>query len=98
MFVRNSWYIAAEAGEVGRQPVGRILLNEPVVMYRTADGTPVALEDRCPHRRAPLHRGQVMEDALQCGYHGFAFAQDGACVRAPGEDHPPLGARVRSYP
>lgn len=98
MFLRNCWYIAAEAGEVGRQPLGRIILNEPVVLYRKEDGTAVALEDRCCHRRAPLHKGEIVGDALQCGYHGFTFDAEGACIKVPGCDYPPKHARVRSYP
>lgn len=98
MFLRNCWYIAAEPGEVGRQPLGRILLSEPVVLYRKEDGTVVALEDRCCHRRAPLHKGRVLGDALQCGYHGFVYDPGGACIKVPGDDRPPPNARVRSYP
>ena len=57
-FLRNCWYVAAEAGEVTRTPLPRLLLGAPVVMYRREDGTPVALEDRCCHRRAPLSKGK----------------------------------------
>src|SRR5438045_1137026 len=49
-FLRNCWYVAAESGELAQTPVGRLLLNEPVVLYRREDGTPVAMEDRCCHR------------------------------------------------
>lgn len=98
MFLRNCWYVAAEAREIGSSPLGRLLLGEPVVLYRRQDGAPVALEDRCCHRRAPLHRGEVVGDALQCGYHGFTFGADGACIKVPGQALPPRGARVRSYP
>jgi phenylpropionate dioxygenase-like ring-hydroxylating dioxygenase large terminal subunit len=42
-------------------------MNEPCVFYRTEDGTPVALEDRCPHRRLPLSMGKLVgDDVLQC--------------------------------
>jgi phenylpropionate dioxygenase-like ring-hydroxylating dioxygenase large terminal subunit len=99
MFLTNAWYVAAEPGEVTRTPLGRIIAGEPVVLYRKADGTAVALEDRCCHRRAPLHKGQVAGDALQCGYHGFIFDASGACIEIPGSDvRPPSTARVRSYP
>ncbi len=53
-FMKNAWYVAAQADEIGRVPLARLLLGEPVVMFRQEDGTPVALEDRCCHRRAPL--------------------------------------------
>jgi len=47
VFLRNSWYVAAWDREVGRAPLGRVLLDEPVVLYRKEDGEAVALEDRC---------------------------------------------------
>lgn len=96
-FLRNCWYVAAEAGEVTRAPLPRLLLGEPVVMYRREDGTPVALEDRCCHRRAPLSKGKVIGDRLQCGYHGFTFDASGACVAIPGQDSVPPRLGVRSY-
>jgi vanillate monooxygenase len=98
MFVRDAWYVLADAAEVGAAPLGRMLLGEPVVLYRCADGPPVALEDRCCHRRMPLHKGRVTGDEIECGYHGLAFAPDGSCVRVPGQDRIPPGARVRAYP
>jgi phenylpropionate dioxygenase-like ring-hydroxylating dioxygenase large terminal subunit len=97
-FLRNCWYVAAQADEIGRAPLGRILLGEPVVLYRKEDGTAVALEDRCCHRRAPLSKGKVLGDLLQCGYHGFTFDGTGACVRIPGQDRVPANIGVGSYP
>ena len=96
-FLRNAWYVAASSDEIGRTPLSRLLLNEPVVLYRREDGTPVALEDRCCHRRAPLSKGKVIGDRLQCGYHGFTFDASGACVAIPGQDHVPPRIGVRSY-
>jgi phenylpropionate dioxygenase-like ring-hydroxylating dioxygenase large terminal subunit len=99
MFLRNCWYVAAEAHEVARVPLGRVLLGEPVVFYRREDGTAVALEDRCCHRRAPLHKGRLEGDNLRCGYHGFVFAPTGACVAVPGYDRLPFrNEGVRAYP
>ena len=98
MFLKNCWYVAAEAREVSRAPLGRVLLGEPVVLYRREDGTPVALEDRCCHRRAPLHKGKLIGDRLQCGYHGFTFDTTGACVAIPGQDRVPASVGVRGYP
>ena len=97
-FLRNCWYVAAEAGEVTHAPLPRLLLGEPVVMYRREDGAPVALEDRCCHRRAPLSKGRVLGDRLQCGYHGFTFDASGACVAIPGQERVPPGLGVRFYP
>lgn len=99
MFLRNSWYVAAWGEEIGRMKMlRRILLGEPVVFYRKTDGKPVALEDRCCHRHAPLSSGRVRGDNLECGYHGFTYDPSGACVRIPTQKTVPPNARVRSYP
>lgn len=99
MYLRNAWYVGAISGEVTRAPLGRLICGEPVVLYRTEGGAAVALEDRCPHRRAPLHKGTVVGETLQCGYHGFRFDGGGRCVAIPGSEvRPPATARVRSYP
>jgi phenylpropionate dioxygenase-like ring-hydroxylating dioxygenase large terminal subunit len=99
MFLRNCWYVAAWDHEVTRMNLlRRILLEEPVVFYRTEDGRPVALADRCCHRHAPLSRGKLRGDALECPYHGFTYDPSGACILVPGQSTIPPGARVRSYP
>ena len=44
MFLKNCWYVAGWSKDIGRELLGRVLLNEYVVLYRKEDGTPVALE------------------------------------------------------
>jgi vanillate O-demethylase monooxygenase subunit len=97
-FLRNAWYIAAWADEIADGPLGRVLLGQPVVLFRQADGAPVALEDRCCHRSLPLSMGRVIGDRIQCGYHGLEFDRTGACVKVPGQSAIPPGAEIRSYP
>jgi vanillate O-demethylase monooxygenase subunit len=98
MFLQDHWYAAAWSEEVGRSLLARRLLGRRVVLYRTAAGAPVALEDRCPHRSAPLSMGRLVDDGLECGYHGIVYDSGGRCVRVPGQDRIPPGATVRSYP
>jgi phenylpropionate dioxygenase-like ring-hydroxylating dioxygenase large terminal subunit len=98
-FLKNCWYVAAWHHEISaKTPLARTLLNEDVVFYRQTDGTPVALEDRCAHRRMPLSNGTVRGDALQCGYHGFTFDCTGQCISIPGQENIPGQAQIRSYP
>jgi phenylpropionate dioxygenase-like ring-hydroxylating dioxygenase large terminal subunit len=100
-FLRNAWYVAAWGEEVTRdKPLARTILGEPVVMFRKADGGVAALEDRCPHRFAPLSMGKVLEgDRLQCPYHGLEIGTDGVCAHNPhGARNIPSRARVSSYP
>jgi phenylpropionate dioxygenase-like ring-hydroxylating dioxygenase large terminal subunit len=98
MFAHDHWYVIAAADEVGDQPLGRVVLDEPIVLFRDAAGEAVALADRCPHRRYPLSLGAVTGGQLQCGYHGFMFDGGGQCVYVPGQDHIPSRADVRTYP
>lgn len=98
MFLSNGWYVAALSREVGRSPLARWILGEPLVLFRTEAGTAVALSDRCPHRGAQLSKGCLEGDTLVCGYHGFTFDASGRCVRIPGMDRVPEQAHVRRYP
>jgi vanillate O-demethylase monooxygenase subunit len=98
MFVRNAWYVVAWDHEIGRDLLRRIVLGEPVVLYRTVEGKAVALEDRCCHRQAPLSMGKLAGDIVQCPYHGLQFDATGACVRIPSQERIPASAKVRSYP
>lgn len=97
-WVADAWYVVAFSDELGAAPLPLIVLEQPVVLYRRADGRPAALEDRCIHRRAPLSIGRVRGDALECGYHGLQFDPAGRCVKIPGQAAIPLDAAVRSYP
>jgi phenylpropionate dioxygenase-like ring-hydroxylating dioxygenase large terminal subunit len=98
MFLRNFWYVAASGHEVARKPLGRMILGEPIVFFRKEDGTPVALEDRCVHRHLPLSMGRLVGDHLQCHYHGLRYDGTGQCVKVPGQNTVPPGARVKAYP
>lgn len=97
-YLQDAWYAAAFASDVGRTPLRRILLDQPVVLYRTEDGAPAALYDLCPHRLAPLSMGRMVGDDLECGYHGLRFDRQGACVFNPhGDGQIPRQAKVRSF-
>ncbi len=98
MFLKNYWYIAASAEEVGRKLLKRWILGEPVLMYRTEDGVAVALHDHCPHRSMPLSEGELVGDAVQCAYHGLRFNADGKCIQIPGQTSVPPRARVAVFP
>ena len=101
MFLKNAWYVAAHAHELNATQAGamvsRTICNEPVLMYRRADGGIVALEDRCPHRFVPLSKGKRVGDTVQCGYHGLAFNPDGSCAEAPNDEHQKDRICVRAY-
>jgi phenylpropionate dioxygenase-like ring-hydroxylating dioxygenase large terminal subunit len=97
-YPRNQWYVAAYSHEVSRTPMHRWIMEQPVVMYRTEEGKPVALFDRCPHRGLRLSAGKVVRDEIQCTYHGLRFAPNGSCVAIPSGGPISPRVRVQSYP
>lgn len=96
-FLRDTWYMAAWSEEVGASLMRRRIFGVPVVLYRVQCGAVAALEDRCPHRFAPLSRGMREGDSIRCGYHGLTFNAKGNCIHNPFGEHIPAGAEVRSF-
>jgi vanillate O-demethylase monooxygenase subunit len=98
-YLQNAWYAAGWSHELKGAPLARTMLDQPLVIYRGAEGSLFALSDRCPHRFAPLSRGKIKGDRIVCGYHGLEFDGSGKCVRNPhGKGMIPAALGVRSYP
>lgn len=98
MWIKNCWYIAGFAQEVGQKLLARKLLNQAVILWRTSQNKLVAMEDRCPHRLVPLSLGEIVQDQVQCGYHGLRFNAQGGCTHVPGQDTLPKAAQVKLFP
>ncbi len=98
MFIHNAWYMAAWSRDLAGQPLARIVADEPLVLFRTSNGTPAALRDNCCHRNAPLSLGRCEGDTLRCMYHGLRFDSRGQCVEIPGQIRIPPACKVPVYP
>src|SRR5919197_3616893 len=85
----DHWFIACSSRDLRRRTLAVTIQGVPIVLFRRADGRPGALEDRCPHRNAPLSAGRVRHGELECGYHGWRFDDRGTCVAVPGLATPP---------
>ena len=96
----DHWYAVATTDEVRREPVGTVVWDRPVCLFRDSAGAVHALEDRCPHRLVRLSRGRVVGDGIECRYHGWRFGNDGQCLHVPGRDPAgiPETARAKGYP
>lgn len=99
MFLRNAWYVGGTSSELDEKGmIALTILGEPVVLYRKTNGAPVALENRCVHRMAPLSLGRIEGDNLRCMYHGMLFSDEGRALEIPGQAMIPDRACVRRYP
>ncbi|WP_428027883.1 Rieske 2Fe-2S domain-containing protein [Altererythrobacter sp.] len=83
MYLRNAWYVACWAHELGDALETRTICELPILLYRKTDGEAVAIGDLCPHRFAPLHMGRREGDNVRCMYHGMLFGESGKCVENP---------------
>lgn len=99
-FLRNAWYCVGYPEELANSATKALtVLGEPLLLYRLSDGTVTALHDRCPHRFAPLSKGKIVDDQVQCPYHGLRFDSTGRCTHNPhGSGVISPAACVRSYP
>ena len=70
------------------------LLGRDLAVARTADGSYVALGDRCVHRSARLSVGWVDGDTVRCAYHGWTFGRDGRCREIPSMPDGPIPERA----
>ena len=96
-FLNNYWYVAANSEELKDKPIARIILGNPIVLFRGKSGKIGALDDRCAHRLTPLSLGRIDGDQLECGYHGWTYDCAGKCVRLPGLETPQK-ITVKSFP
>lgn len=96
-WLQNAWYMGAWAEEVGTNGLSRQIADKPIYFFRLSNGQIGALLDRCPHRFAPLSKGERDGDTVVCGYHGLAFSAEGKCVRNPFSDRIPAGSDIPAF-
>ena len=101
MLIKNQWYAIEFGAVVADGPVAVPVHGHDLVLYRTADGVVHAQSDLCVHRGGALSGGRVVDDCLQCPYHGWRYDTDGRCVRIPANRADvaiPRKARIDTYP
>jgi phenylpropionate dioxygenase-like ring-hydroxylating dioxygenase large terminal subunit len=82
----RSWVPIASTFELDPdRPTPLQFLGQSYVTYQDNEKQWIVLDDRCPHRLAPLSEGRIDRDTdtLECSYHGWAFSSTGACRRIP---------------
>ena len=99
MTERSLWHPVAQSQEVVTAPLPVQLLEQPLVLWRNAEGLVQAFNDRCPHRGARLSMGHVENNNLECPYHGWQFTSGGQCVKVPAVPDfvPPPSQCVKSF-
>src|ERR1700712_4371780 len=70
-----------------------------LVAFRDLQGAVHVLNAHCQHLGANLaFGGCVVDDGIQCPFHGWVWSGEGRNVHIPYETRPNRGRRVRAYP
>jgi phenylpropionate dioxygenase-like ring-hydroxylating dioxygenase large terminal subunit len=95
---RPYWHPLTVVSEIGAEPRRYDLLGESLVAFRTEAGISVfrdlcvsgslcfgisVFRDLCVHRGTALSLGRVVDDSLECAYHGWRYDASGKCIRIP---------------
>ena len=90
------WHVLTRSRDIGARPLGFDLFGRRLVAYRTRAGDVVALGGRCWHMGADLAGGCVVDDHVQCPFHGWRFAPDGSCANAADARQPVYATAERA--
>ncbi|HEX7864710.1 MAG TPA: Rieske (2Fe-2S) protein [Variovorax sp.] len=85
------WHPVARSADLrpGDNIVAGFAEGQELALWRAADGTAQAWENRCPHRSVRFTLGQVINNRLACAYHGWQYeAGSGQCASIPA--HPAM--------
>lgn len=73
MGMLDHWHPVHPSRSLKTKPVGITLANRLICLYRKTDGSVAAIDDVCPHRRMKLSYGRIVNDRVECKYHGWSF-------------------------
>lgn len=101
--IRNQWYPVLEVCELKKKSklLGVKRLGEKLAFWRDSTGNVHCIYDVCAHRGASLSAGVIVDDHVQCPFHGLEYDESGKCVVIPsrGRKTPvPKNFKVHSYP
>jgi phenylpropionate dioxygenase-like ring-hydroxylating dioxygenase large terminal subunit len=100
--MREGWYPIAACDDLPAAHIYQTqLCDEPLAVWRAADGHVNVWQDRCPHRGVRFSIGTVHANELRCRYHAWRFGSgSGACTFVPAHpDRKPADAiRATAYP
>jgi nitrite reductase/ring-hydroxylating ferredoxin subunit/uncharacterized membrane protein len=86
--------VAAEADVPTNAPIAVDAGGVPILLARH-EGRVVAIADRCTHRGAPLHEGEISDGCVVCPWHGSTFRLDDGLVEQGPATRPQAAFDVR---
>lgn len=81
--IENQWYAILESKEVKNKTIGVTRINEKLVLWRNDKGEIRCIYDKCCHRGASLSLGKIIDDHIECPFHGFQYDESGEVTVIP---------------
>ncbi len=80
----NQWYMALPSKKLKPNKMISVeIMSEPILFFRSSTGLVSAIKDICPHRGIPFRFGRIVDDMVECHYHGWKFDGNGVCQNIP---------------
>ncbi len=79
----TTWLSVCRSRTLKKKPLKKEIMGQSLVLFRDSQKKVKALDDICPHKLASLSDGKVINDNIQCPYHGWEFDGKGACQKIP---------------
>ena len=85
-FYPNGWLPVLESSVLKKSQILPIFaFGNDLVAFRSTAGKVTVLDAYCPHLGAHLgYGGRVINDTVNCPFHGWVFNESGECVHIPG--------------
>lgn len=100
--IKNQWYAVLNSRQVKKNGmIGVTRLSEKLVFWRDEEGNVNCIFDKCCHRGASLSAGKLVENHVECPFHGFMYDGSGKVTRIPANGRQAKVAenyRVHAYP
>ena len=81
---QNWWPVATTDSLQSDRPNPLQVLGKPLVTYFDSSTQEwKIMDDYCSHRFAPLSEGRLLDNSIQCAYHGWTFDGQGTCTNVP---------------
>jgi len=82
--IKNQWYAVLDSRQVKRnRMIGVTRLSEKLVFWRDDSGEVHCIFDKCCHRGASLCAGKLVDNHMECPFHGFQYDASGKVTLIP---------------
>ena len=84
VLIKNQWYVVLESKELRKNKlIGVTRLSEKLVFWKDENNKVNCIADKCCHRGASLSAGKIINNHVECPFHGFQYDSSGKVKYIP---------------